>query len=205
MDNQLIKRQAREAFVGHQVSRQRDGRWLLQRPYADGRGWDWTMAAEVISLVGGGLYVGGDIDFVIFSWFSDSRDHEAKVRWMGRGTDLEYYVRQKAIIGTGRELIEVYDEDAARRALQAVLDDRLEDGEASELTDQISELLLHGDLADRDYMLRQLQETSSDFVADGGYRIGMVMAARVYYAHAALARLCDLLDARDAEEASHAC
>lgn len=187
---------ARKAFAAHVVSRESEGRWLLQRRYPDG-GFEWTMAAEVISLAGGALYVGGDIDYVIFSWFSDSGAHEDKVRWMGRCTDLEYYVRQKAAIGTGRDLVEMYDADEARRQLERDVDDRENDDPGDSLARELRALLSDGlDFEDRDALLHAIYEISSDFATDVCAHLGIVTHPRVYYAHAALARLCDLLDAR---------
>jgi hypothetical protein len=192
-----MKNDARAAFAKHVIAKESEGRWLLRKPYADGRGFDWTMAAEVISLAGGSLYVGGDIDFVIFSWYSDSADHEAKVRWMGRCSDIDYYVRQKAIIGTGRELVEQYDEDEARASLKWHYEDCVRVGDDA-LAAKLAELLESGALEDRQALLHELYRAQPDLAADVGGTLGMVPHPRVYYAHAALRRLCDILDERQA-------
>jgi hypothetical protein len=195
--------QAKEAFSHHQFSARDDsgGRWLLQRPYEDGA-WRWDMAAEIIALAGGQLYVGGDVDFCIFAY--NNSPAAQRVRWMGLCTDVDYYVAQKAHIGTGRELTEVFDEEIAVHDLQGWLADAEEaDGEdgPSHDTEKLRELLEEW----RDYgfpegeheLMNELWYSglSGDFFVDRRHMPGMVLAPRVYYTHAALARLCELLDA----------
>jgi hypothetical protein len=205
--DEQLRRQAAEAFSRHVIRRRSDGRWLLQRRYKDDKGWDCVYAAEVISLWGGELYVGGDIDFVIFAHYNDTRSHESKLRWMGEHTDLGYYVRQKASIGTGRQLIDVYESDAAEAQLREWLAERTEqlgedhdeeedgplDVDGDELVTTINEMLQWMP-DDPGEMLRRLHDVSPSFM-DDRYELGMVLAPRVYFAHAALRRLCDLLDA----------
>lgn len=199
--DQLVE-QSQHAFENHVITRRSEGRWLLQRQYEDGKP-DWTMAAEVISLAGGALYVGGDIDFVIFSWFSDSTAHEDKVRWMGKCNDLEYYVHQKACIGTGRELIDVYDAEVAEETLKEWLKDEQESNGRN--YDRLKELIDDGlryDDGRHELINRLYDELGHGFAFDRG-DVGIVMAPRVYCAHAALRRLCDLLDAERSAQPAH--
>lgn len=206
--------QSREAFQLHVIRKRSEGRWLLQRRHDDG-GWDSVYWAEIISLHGGGLFVGGDIDHVLFGYYSDkSGNHEAKVRWMGEHNDIRYYVRQKAAIGTGHQLIDVYDKDAARQTLQEHLDEAIAEAEYFNFNDPDEDTLAgklaialdeygwdaapfeDGKEALCAYLHRKL---GSDWYCDMGYNLGDVLAPRVYYAHAALRRLCELLDAERAE------
>lgn len=202
-DEQLQQEGAR-AFERHEIRSRSDGRWLLQRRYKDGNGWDCVFAAEVISLYGGELYVGGDIDFVVFAHYSDSRSHEAKLRWMGEHNDLGYYVRQKASIGTGVALVDVYDQDEARESVSEWLDDEKKaeaDGFGSGYAKKLAAVLGQDGAWDRapwddrhELIHYLVDELGHDFMCER-YDVGMVLAPRVYYAHAALRRLCDLLDA----------
>ena len=194
--------QSRAAFECHEIRNRSDGHWLLQRRREDD-GWTWSMAGEVISLAGGELYVGGDIDFVIFAHYSDSREHERKVRWMGEHTDLGYYVRQKAAIGSGRQLVDVYDEGVAREEVQGWLDDEREaeaggfgSGQAAKLADVLDDAAWLGTPWDdhRELVGHLYESLGNDFMYERS-DVGEVMAPRVYYAHAVLRRLCELLDA----------
>ncbi len=195
--SQRLTEQARRQFATHQISKRSAGRWLLQRRYNDNTGWDWTMAAEVISLVGGALFVGGDIFHVIFGWYSDSADHGRKLRWMGKCDDIEYYVHQKAVIGTGRELVDVYDENAARDYVDDWSKQERKDGNIK-LADKLQRLLEPYGGIDWENGHGIVQELADELGWDEmseRYGIGQVMADRVYYAHAALRRLCEILDA----------
>lgn len=191
---------AAKAFADHQITQRSDGRWLLQRQ-RDGKT-SWIYAAEVISLAGGKLYVGGDIAFVIFAYFSDSMDHEEKVRWMGRCKDVGYYVAQKAAIGTGHKLIDEYDGDAARAQVKDWLTEAHEcqnDKVASKLEEVLDDYRCPWEYRHElgDYLWSAL---GSDFMSDRETP-GIITSSRVYYAYAALARLCDLLDLeRDATQ-----
>lgn len=207
---EALKRDAERAFADHAIRRRSEGRWLIQKRYDDGA-WNCTFATEVISLARGELYVGGDIDFVIFGIYGDTADHEDKLRWMGRHSDFGYYVHQKACIGTGRTLIDVYDSDAAEAQLREWLAERTEqlgedhdeeddgplDVAADELVATINDMIRWMP-DDPGEMLGRLHSVSPSFM-DDRHELGMVIAPRLYFAHAALRRLCDLLDAERAE------
>jgi hypothetical protein len=190
-DNAL--QQSKEAFSTHEIVLSEPGRWRLQRRDKAGR-LESTFCAEIISLWGGELYVGGDIDFVIFGYYSDHQDPESKVRWMGRCGDISYYVHQKASIGTGHNLVDVYDEEVAKADLAQLLMDLGEEGQdIVKLRERMAEWEEWGFPESPEALYHDLYEHIPDTVQDRG-NIGEVMAYRVYYAHAALARLCDLLD-----------
>jgi hypothetical protein len=196
-----LTQDARSAYASHQI-RHRDKRsWLLQRRYEDGDGWDGCFATEVVSLWGGALYVGGDIEHVIFARYSDKGEAVYKVRWMGRHDEVDGYVSEKATIGTGRKLIEHYDRAIAEFDLARELERiEKEDGDwpgALSTSDQqlraTMREMIHRAPYYREELMNRLHATGSDFVHDATY-IGIVTAPRVYYAHAALRRLCELLD-----------
>lgn len=130
---------ATEAFARHElVDNPCEGWWRIARKDPDGR-IDGNYAAEIISLWGGRLFVGGDIEDCVFAYYSDSRDPVAKLRWIGKCEDVGWYVCQKAQIGlsdSGRLTTEgrgrnkgpsarvVYAWAAARRLCQLLEDIR---------------------------------------------------------------------------------
>ena len=197
--------QARQAFRNHAIRDRSAGRWLLQKRDEAG-GWDWTMAAEVISLYGGSLFVGGDIDHVVFGYYSDKRDHESKLRWMGECDDIGYYVVQKARIGmVGTECVDVYDPNEAEETLKGWLREarKERDDWDPESTDELIVCLeeMVASVPDtEDEIWRELWRIDPDFAQDAGSL--KVVGARVYYAHAALARLCAVLDQEREENAA---
>jgi hypothetical protein len=87
------------AFAGHGLVEGDLGsdRWRIAR-IRDGR-IQSAYATEIVSLWGGELHVGGDIDCCIFGRFTDTPSHIGKLRWIGRCDDLDWYVCQKARIG----------------------------------------------------------------------------------------------------------
>jgi hypothetical protein len=191
--------EAKKAFAKHEIRSRSEGRWLLQERHLDG-GWTWIMGAEIIALTGGALYVGGDIDFTIFAYYSDHADPESRVRWMGRCRDVDYYVAQKAHIGMGRELTDVFDSQIAEQEIQGWLTEAEEEypnhTDTVVLRRLVDEWKDDGFPEDEHELIHAIWDSglSSDFMVDRSSFPGKVLAPRVYYAHAALARLCDLLD-----------
>lgn len=123
---------ATRAFDRHLIKERSDSHWLLMRPRASDPAnrrfekegyspwdnpktrWTGTFWVEIRCLHGGKLYVGGDIEPVIFS--SCTADGEARVRWMGeRKSGCCHYLQEKACAGTGREVIYRYDREEAER------------------------------------------------------------------------------------------
>lgn len=189
--------QAERAFAQHLISKTGDRRWLLQRLHEDGKP-TWTFAAEVIVLEGGGLFVGGDIDFVVFAY--GPADPIARIRWLGECDDLEYYVAQKARLGAREsQHVLTWDSSVATEELRAFHD---------MLVEEEGHPLVHGDFHLDEFEQALFEENHVDFLscavkAFPGYPdawesigdMGMVLHPAVIYAHAALARLCALLRA----------
>lgn len=191
---------ARKAYAEHQIERSSEGRWLLFRRRDDGTRMSefWT---EIIALEHGGLLVDGDIDPVIFRY--GPVDPEVRVRWMGsRKFAHDRYFQEKANTGTGGSLFETWNPDAARDDLlemEAGLRGESEDscGEPNlKAADQVAHVREYYLNDGRDCALLNLYEIDGVDSEELG-RIGMVTTSRLYYAHAALARLVVLLDARD--------
>jgi len=188
-----------EAFASHELRQHRSERWLIQR--CDAGRWSGFYSAEIIDGAHGELIVTGDINHVIFAG-GDKCDPRDRVRWIGRCESFDYYVRQKAVIGTGRELIETYDADVARDGLAELRAERLE------------ALRERGLGADGDRFLGIYEEAASylsdrselvSFLCDRGIDpevledLGVVIAPRLYYAYAACRRLSEIFDAQEAE------
>ena len=188
------KARAIEAFKDHRFERlvHKDngrGRWRIRRAGTS------IYSAEVISLWGAGLYVGGDIEPVVFGHFGETYEdvapyHLAKLRWIGKCDDIGYYVHQKAAMGM---------RDNGAMASQWVpgvalwqLQDSIKDCNVEEV-DRVSDVManvLAG--CDRYEVMRQ---GSKKGLCQVGYDLGMVCSARVIYAWAACNRLCELLEA----------
>lgn len=195
------RHQAAKAFATHRITKQCDRRWLIQQLYEDGKP-DWTYAAEIIVLEGGAIYVGGDIDHVVFS--CGPSDPIARLRWMGECNDLAYYVRQKARIGSPRymDCIDVWDSEVAYEELRAYVEELREEFESPDIDEEHLESALSAE--SREYFLDYATQAfpgypdSWESIGD----MGMVLCPSVIYAHAALARLCMLLRAAEAEAAA---
>jgi hypothetical protein len=191
------RKAAAKAFERHTITKRSEHRWLLQRAYEDGK-LDWTMAAEVIALEEPAVYVGGDIDHVIFGY--GPRDAVARLRWMGECKDLGYYVAQKARIGMGGrgdgDVTKAWILDVAEEEFKAHVAENADyyDGESpDDVWDRVG-------ADDQREFLENYRDSFPDDDMEGIYNMGEVLAPRVIYAHAALARLCVLLRAEEAAE-----
>jgi hypothetical protein len=181
---------AHEAFANHKIVSESDRRWSLRREI-DGktRSEFWT---EIVVLDGGSMLVHGDIEHVIFSRYTDTKDPLDVLRWIGECTDFGWYVTQKATIGTGHELIEVIDDAAFRDDLKRIAkEDR---GAVIEIRDALRKL----DYGEHPKMVLHDLCVSGKVDTESLVGVGKVTDARVYFAHAATKRLCELLVKREA-------
>jgi hypothetical protein len=178
---------------------------LDERYWDDGRGARWLIGVpgtfvyrtEIIAGIGGSLVVHGDIDLVRFAHYGDHADAWSRLCWMGACRDIDYYVGQKAGIGSGHRLTD-YDEDVARHDLTWHLEQR---DNAPEIREALERAREHAD--HRDAVREILGEVSH--VQDSWEwlgEIGEVVAFRVVNAHAALHRCMHLLAARYGWEGS---
>ena len=214
--------QARKGFEKH-VIRSRDSRsWLCFQPYTDEKGgWNSHLWFEAIVLAGGELYVHGDISSVHFAHYGKHERPEQVLYWMGGTNDLGYYVLQKARIGmnlpnSAEGVLEVLDEGVwLDRALDHIETDILDkkgafDGvteiDLEPYRDQIDEWLfelvnrvLEGD-DEIEKVVADSACTSEAYEA-GALEWGRVPSTRLIYAHEALKKLCQLLDAERAAKA----
>jgi len=96
-----------DQFQNHVIRSSGEDRWTLMKPYKDGKGYDSNLWVEIVILRAGGLLVTGDIDSVIFRYFSgpeqkpNDRDYQHSIlRWMGNHK-VDSYMVEKASIGAG--------------------------------------------------------------------------------------------------------
>src|SRR5690606_34408896 len=101
--------------------------WLLRTPSGSS-----VYSTEIITTRHRELYVGGDIDHVLFARNPDPA--RQRVAWMG-DRPLSGYVVEKATIGTGRDLVHVFDAEAAEADIRECLADLAEE-ESSPLRDE---------------------------------------------------------------------
>jgi len=206
------------AFQNHALVDDREDRWRICKREKDGK-LTGIHAAEIVSLWGGRLYVGGDIDDCVFAYYSSSgkgetprEQHFAKLCWMGRCNDVSYYVRQKASMGLtdGGKLVDEFDERVAQEDLDFQMKGMLEglqatagdaedggEGEARRIKDLFDEAKAR--MIDPQMMRQRLYEDLDDLDAwEWLCSVGNIVSYRVVYAWAAVRRLCELLDEKDA-------
>lgn len=180
---------SKKVFENHVLTKESDRSWLLQIIHKDGKP-DWTYAAEIICLEGGSIYVGGDIGSMIFSY--GPKDPLERLRWLGHCTDIGYYVVQKARIGMGDDhFVEEWDSDVARYEVK----ERMKDDPETYVVKDEDYLTNALDAEDRSEFMDCLAKAFGSNAWEWIGETGMVTTWRVTHAHAAIARLCQILDA----------
>ncbi len=208
IDQHRIAR-SRESFAQHEITKRSEGRWLLQTRHPDGKP-NWIMAAEIVCLEGGRLYVGGDIHPVLFG--INGAAPEARVRWLGGTTDVDYYVAQKAAIGMSADVwVREYDYDAARSDIDGLIayfreyrEDCAEDDPMLVALRDAKHRVEDGEHAVLEHLREEARRNRCEGFMEDRYDIGQVVSWRVYGAWAALERLCKLLDAERQSQGSAA-
>jgi hypothetical protein len=190
--DQKLRELSHRAFETHKIIHSQPDHWVIRRE--DGRG---HYSTEIIATHHGTLYVGGDIQFVIFG--HNNEGPRGRVRWMGQQPVLNSYHVEKATNGTGRELIKSYESDVAEEEIREALAElaELEKEEKYEPRQELMQILEEAledhvnDTCER--LMHFIYENSwyaRDHFEHRGF--GEVVDARVYYAHAAVVRLCEL-------------
>lgn len=166
----------RKYFETHKITFRGKTRWVMQKPTGGS-----DMLTEVIALECGQLYVGGDIDTVIFARnYSEGKE---RVHWLGQH-DLDYYVVEKATIGMGRAYCTEFNTECAEWDLEQLAKeyDSYDNDKAAEIRD-----------VDLSYGHDSVQLQLMDLDVDDPPEIGMCVCSKVAMAHAALQRLSFLL------------
>lgn len=185
-----LRWQAAAAFADHRLLGanywKNGARWLIgQKDRSEYR-------TEVIAGYGGSLVVHGDIDVCRFAHYGDKGDAWHRLCWMAYNTDLDYYVMQKAVIGTGPDSIPDFDTEAALDDLarfQKEIEEE-EDESRDELLRVLKEAREHTE--SKEEMWRFIHEHDKWDLWE--CRFGEVVPAFVVYAHAALHRTACLLE-----------
>ncbi len=198
-----------ETFSQHRISKTlRDheetwARWLIQKRYDDDKGWDWTCAAEIITLSNGGILVSGDWSPVVFA--HGPADPHSRIAWMGSHPNVDSYIAEKATIGMGGRgdsLTEQWDSDVALWRLDDVISDRKEwltvhtnddpDFDADPVIEALKDARDHrydGAMPLYHFLQDALGGEGYEWFFDEAPNIGNVISPRVIYAHAAIRRL----------------
>jgi len=169
----------------HMIDAQEDGafrRWLLRGPGT------WV---EVVTLRGG-IYVGGDVDTVVFRGGVDrSSDPRGRVYWMA--TRSYDYAAEKARIGDTAP--DEWDGDCARGH---ILWHRKREQLNKDQARALWEILAHDDVSGAEFHAAIYEETNDSELCN----MGDVTSHRVYMATAIMRRLAHLLDSRDMQQAA---
>ncbi len=197
-----LARRATEDFSNHGIVSSGSGRWLLCGKSSN----LWT---EIIVCHGGYLFANGDIEHVLWGVYGDkTEDPTATLRWIGSHPVVDSYVAGKAVIGTGAELATETDPLVYAHDLLELL----KEYEDFETDNPFDTNMPEDDKAEKNNIKTALSELEAGehpsdvstllYVAGMDAEIlsklGRVPAVRVYYAHAAVVRLCAALDAEEA-------
>lgn len=181
---------ARASYAEHQILERGPGYWVCGRPGSN------QFKFEARSLLFGALYVGGDIDHMIFAQYTDSPDPERKLRWIGEHADVSYYVAQKAMIGMGDgdgRSVWTYEPRATIEAYQQTLKDpELTNAQRDALNAAIEATAAY---EAREEVIRALYESDAFHPHDIDTQAGKVPSPRLIYAWQAVKKVVELLDA----------
>lgn len=151
---------------------------------------------EIIAGAFGALLVHGDVAAVRFA-SGDAASAWALLLWLADCTDVEYYVTQKACIGSGPETVFEYDWTIARDSMREVAEEWDRTGEESA---SVVDVLRRA--AEHEWTEEELGEFLCRMGAKlcGGrpsalaeLRFGRVLRSNVVFAHAALNKCAWLL------------
>ncbi len=191
---------ARETFAAYTIVSRTDDktRFLLKR---DGKAQSYWV--EVLVLAGGKLMVHGDIEHVLFAYYTDTRDPYDTIRWMGAHETADSYATQKAEIGSGRALVYTTDDavfcaDVDRPRAELTGDDdttRASHKARLRALDTMQHRLKREGVPVRELIHEAYEATTWDDYGEQLCSLGQVIDTRVYMAHAALNRLWTLLSA----------
>lgn len=172
--------------------------WLMRSPAARGM-WVRITAAD------GLLTVVGDFEPTIFAY--GPSDPIACVRWLGSHQGVDHYVREKAIIGSGRAAVLEHSEGAAREDIKRLLaeaerDDYGDEWKAALRAGLEAPVNFFGVLGVHEIRMAVIDECDLsgdawELLGNLGERVGQ----HVHFAIQALNRLVQLLDAEKAAAA----
>lgn len=170
--------QIKSDFNLHEIVSRGDRWWCCRQPDTVILGFDVYVDNW------GGISVDGDIKGLRFAYSNTTP--VGRVHWIGDST-LTQYELEKASIGTGYEAVWTYNNDAAVADLRELADEldcpRSRRAEILALAEEAKDLT-------QDQVMTELTKSDPDAWE---FRVGMIPTARVLCAHAAIARLSELL------------
>lgn len=188
---QSIIKQAREAFKNHEIVEEGD-RWWFLAERVNGKALS-TYATSVFCDHFGCIYVGGDIDTVVYGYYSDYSDPKKRLKWIGQCEDLEYYVNQKAALGLGnRALTTSFDSNIAIAEIKEYTNEVDLNPDNKEALIDIIQLIRDGNSPE--YIYSYMQDHIDYELLEELTQLGAVISSRVIYAWVALGKLCELLE-----------
>lgn len=168
---------AEEAFKNHKIIKATEDRWVLATDEKSS-----IFKTEIIALYNNSIYVGGDIDVVVFSY--GPCDIMERLKWIGYATSYEY-VQEKAKIGTSRQFKEI-DDAVAAEDLNDLMRQQQEDGDF-ETSERIDDLWYR--IPDYSYIESELYDIFCESIS-----VGRIISSSIIYAKEAVKKLCELLE-----------
>lgn len=199
---------ANDSLKDHVILKDTQDSWIIGKP---GRS---EFKAQIIATYNGALIVYGDVDIVCFAYGGTS-DKLALLDWMANRVDFDWYVTQKASIGTGYDFVHTFSHEQALWDIDREIADLREEMTAAEDNDDdgaewgrlqtkvetweyIREFVYDGESAEE--IQRQILEAFEDSELPG--RIGRATATRVYWAWMILRKCWELVHGRKPVEVS---
>lgn len=178
----------REGFKNHSIKSYKHGAWVIASKNKDGS-WNSHLMTAIVVLPMGFLYVGGDIDTVVFG----RHHHKTPVgaaRWIGEaGLD---YAAEKAAIGMGGDLHWERDPRKAAEAIRGMAEEWELDVSAwatlAEIAHNVETEMISVEMAEEEIADLQWHDNVYEY-----YPLGKTVSDRVVMAHAACKRLCELI------------
>lgn len=174
---------AKESYKEHKIAKQEKDRWIIAREI-EGKTTS-VFKTEIIALYNNSLYIGGDIDVVVFSY--GPSDPIERLKWIGYTNDYAY-VAEKARIGTSRSFKE-YDEAVAKQDLLELMENHPK--HAYFLEDHLDKLYR------AEFVVDEIYNGCSDIDIEELEDFGKVLSSSVVYAKEAVNKLCQLLEGEE--------
>lgn len=181
-------------YSEHVIAERSENSWYIKKPGTS------NLATEIVALRHGLLYVGGDVDTVVFgNYYDRPSNFESRVHWLGGKQTFTSYVEEKARIGMGsHDAIYEYDsqkadEDIARiiQEYREMIEDEPDNAsEYQEVIDNLEDIYTSDGNAMMLYHAISEAGVSSVYDYNG---LGEVVRFCVIRAWAALNRLSTLL------------
>lgn len=104
-------------YSEHVIAERSENSWYIKKPGTS------NLATEIVALRHGLLYVGGDVDTVVFgNYYDRPSNFESRVHWLGGKHTFTSYVEEKARIGmSSHDAIYEYDSQKADEDIARII------------------------------------------------------------------------------------